>query len=377
MTAEKDFQERLSHLIQEEIARLKKENEELAKQIQLLEESTKELDRKSYNLFILYHASKTLGSHLEIEELHQIFVDMITEVMGVGWGLLYLVDEEHETLFLRKLKSIEVLDFPVSLKIGEGIAEWITGQSEIASFEKFKLNPLFLNAFPEIQKLNALYPNLIVPLIYKARFLGLLILGNKLDRSPFSENDLELLNTISSLAATAFMNAHLYEMAIRDSTTRLFVPRYFRQRLNEEIKRAKRYVKPISLAMFDIDNFKQINDFFGHLRGDQALVQISGIIRASCREDVDIPCRYGGEEFALVLPETDANGAYLVAERIRVAVENASFFGNNTRLTISCGVACYPHHASTLEELIENADRALYRSKKAGKNKVTIHNSSS
>lgn len=362
--------------LREELSRLKSENQELFSRLQSAEEGTKELDRKSYNLFILYHASRSLGSILDVEELLQLTIDMTTEVMGVDWGLLYLVDEEHERLALRKTKSIEQNPFPEVLSIGEGMVEWSLGKAEMILFDKLSAVSPFLNAFPEIRQFEKFNPSIIVPLFHKVRFVGLLVLGARLDGLTYSENDLELLNTIASLSATAFMNAHLYEMAIRDGTTKLFVPRYFRQRLQEEVKRAKRYFKPLSLIMLDIDDFKGINDTYGHPHGDQVLAQISAVIRKCCREDVDIPCRYGGEEFAIVLPETDSDGAFTVADRIRATIDASSFLKEELHITVSAGVAAYPVHASTMEEIVERADLALYESKRAGKNKVTIHNAS-
>ncbi len=353
------------------------EKEELLTRIHELEEQAKELDQKSYNLFILYHASKALGSMLDEEELLQLTVDMTTEVMGVEWGAIYLVNEDTGFLELRKVKGLESRETPpIALKLGEGFPLWMNEKSEILSFQAVPPEALFFNAFPEIKLLEPHQPSIVVPLFHKVRFLGFLILSHRLDGQPFSTNDFELLTTITSLSATALMNAHLYELAIRDGTTKLFVARYFRRRLQEEVKRSKRYNKPLSLIMMDIDDFKKVNDLHGHLQGDHTLAQISAIIRSCSREDVDIPCRYGGEEFALLLPETDLNGAYLVAERIRSKVESARFASSQIYVTISAGVAVYPDDAEIDEALVEKADFALYESKKSGKNKVSVHKKS-
>jgi diguanylate cyclase (GGDEF)-like protein len=353
------------------------EREEFLTRIAELEEKTKELDQKSYNLFILYHASKALGSILDEEELLQLSVDMTTEVMGCEWGAIYLVNEETGLLELRKVKGLDSRPFPPSiLKLGEGFPLWLNEKSEILSFRILMQGTPFFNAFPEVQLLEPHKPSLVVSLFHKVRFLGLLILGNRLDGQPFSANDFELLSTITSLSATSLMNAHLYELAIRDGTTKLFVARYFRRRLQEEVKRSKRYSKPLAFVMMDIDDFKKVNDAYGHLEGDRTLAQISAIIRSCSREDVDIPCRYGGEEFALLLPETDLSGAYLVAERIRAKVEATKFSLAEAHVTISAGVAIYPDDADEDDALVEKADFALYDSKKSGKNKVSAHNKS-
>lgn len=329
-----------------------------------------ELDRKTYNLFILYHASRALSSVLEVEELLELSTDMCTEVMNVAWGLFYLMGEELDSLELRKSKGVDAKLIPQSFKLVEGMAEWGKGKVEQMPYADLRPDMPLFRSFPGLKQLAPLNPYFVVPIFHKLRFVGLLVLGKRLDARTFDENDLELLSTMVSLAANAILNAHLYELAILDGTTKLFVVRYFRQRMKEEIKRSGRYAQPLTLIMADIDHFKEVNDQHGHLAGDQVLSDIGAIIRKCTREYVDVPCRYGGEEFAILLPETDLEGGFHVAERIRKAIETATFLKEGIKLTASLGVAAYPTDALTDEELIEKADLALYEAKRAGRNKV-------
>ncbi len=159
--------------------------------------------------------------------------------------------------------------------------------------------------------------------------------------------------------------------AVTDGLTGLHNHAYFLQSLRRELQRSKRYHLHLSLIMLDLDDFKSLNDTRGHREGDRVLVKAAGLIEGSLRE-IDVAARYGGEEFAVVLPDTPRTGAHVVAERIRYRVEQHLHRIRRGGVTISGGVACFPDDAASAEELIERADRGLYRSKRAGKNRVTL-----
>lgn len=337
-------------------------------------DNNQELDRKAYNLFVLYHASRTLSSVMDVQELSKLSLDMTGEVVRTKWGLFYLMNEGQEHLSLRAVKGVDAKQVPEHLELGDGFVEWTTGKTETKSFQELRQSLLWTHAFPKINDLAFLKPAFVVPIFHKIQFVGLLILGEKSDEGAFSENDLELLSTIASLSANAIVNAHLYELAILDGATQLFVVRYFKQRMVEEMKRATRYTQPLAFIMLDIDYFKNVNDAYGHLVGDKVLIKVADIIRECTREFIDLPCRYGGEEFAILLPETDSFGAYHVAERIREGVQNASFLDAKLKLTISGGIACYPADATEPEALIEKADLALYEAKRSGRNIIMAYN---
>ncbi len=167
--------------------------------------------------------------------------------------------------------------------------------------------------------------------------------------------------------------------AITDGLTGLYNRPFFDASLRRELKRARRYGLSFSLVMLDLDDFKMVNDRYGHLVGDDALARFSDVIRASVRE-IDVACRYGGEEFAIILPETSRTGAYIVSERIRVDAKEAFDripLGSSTAakisLSVSGGIAIYPTDSNTAEGLLRLADKALYRSKHEGKNRITLH----
>jgi diguanylate cyclase (GGDEF)-like protein len=206
---------------------------------------------------------------------------------------------------------------------------------------------------------------------------GLLIAEN-VERDYFRDRDIQLLSIVSRSAALALENAELHkraeELTIIDELTETYNYRYFVQKLQEEKKRAYRYNLQLSLIMVDIDWFKKINDSYGHEVGNVVLKELSDVIKG-CIRDVDIFCRYGGEEFVVILPQTPQVEASRIGERIRERVEQMVVDAGNERrlkITVSVGVTSYPENGKSHEDLVSIADQALYRAKGAGKNSVCI-----
>ncbi|MEW6188427.1 MAG: diguanylate cyclase, partial [Thermodesulfobacteriota bacterium] len=214
---------------------------------------------------------------------------------------------------------------------------------------------------------------LCTPIVGQGRTIGILYLENNLTPNAFTPERLELLKLISTQAAVSLENARLFELATTDGLTKLYIQRYFHFLLDQELHRSLRHSQPLSLVMMDIDNFKKINDTYGHLSGDEVLCQVAGTIRTNCRTE-DLPARYGGEEFVLLLPATDQDGALAAAEKIRRAVEEMAVPVGVKKLqvTISLGVAVFPTMAADKTSLIRCADQALYAAKRAGKNRVGL-----
>ena len=161
----------------------------------------------------------------------------------------------------------------------------------------------------------------------------------------------------------------LSKLAMTDSLTGLYNRYYLFKRLEEEIKRAKRYNHPLCMIIFDIDNFKQINDKYGHDVGDAVLSMVARVLKRNIRE-TDIAGRFGGEEFVIVCPETDIENGHLVAEKVREAISQINF--GDFKVTVSIGLSCFS--GETAEQLLKKADIALYRAKNSGKNRVEVYN---
>lgn len=215
-----------------------------------------------------------------------------------------------------------------------------------------------------------------VPLFMYGGCEGVIAVQSSRPRA-FREDHQHLLQSLGLQIAAALQNAHLYELAMVDGLTGLFMRRYFDARIDEEIERSKRYQTPFSVVMIDVDDFKKLNDEHGHLIGDRVLRTIADVVKGQMR-GVDTAARYGGEEIALILPRTEMVAAYNVGERIRAAIADERVTTDSEPpkvlgVTASFGIASYPESkAKDGEDLVRRADRALYRAKKTGKNRVEL-----
>ncbi len=215
---------------------------------------------------------------------------------------------------------------------------------------------------------------LCVPLLTREQSMGVLYVDSKEVMGAFGTQELDLLTAIASQASIAITNAQLYERATVDGLTRLYVRSFFEQRLSQELIRSQRFGEPVSVLMLDVDHFKKFNDTYGHAVGDLVLKLVADVIRKTIREDIDIPARFGGEEMLVLMPDTGIEGAAVLAERVRAAIEGAALphsDGSILRVKVSGGVATAPDHGMTASDLIEAADAALYHSKRNGRNQVT------
>lgn len=334
-----------------------------------------QLDRSEFKLYTSNHVSRVLGSLLDIEEVLNLLTDTIAEVMTVRACYVLLQSEELDTLVVRgvHIPMGDVRAEVISLTETEKVQDWLAHIGWEPRVMRDFSDPVFLAAFPGADRqLRAASIELIVPMMSKNRLVGIIALDRKYTGAPFDQRDDDSLVMLAPLAANALSNAQLYELAIVDGLTRVYVVRYFKQRCREEIKRSRRYGKPLSLIIWDIDHFKQVNDTFGHIVGDRVLHEVASIIKRSARTDIDLVARYGGEEFVLLLPETDLKGATVLAERIRVAVEAKKFGLDGLRVTISGGICDFPNGSRDYAELLGLADDALFRAKRAGRNQVCL-----
>jgi diguanylate cyclase (GGDEF)-like protein len=210
----------------------------------------------------------------------------------------------------------------------------------------------------------------LFPLSSRERAIGVLALGS-CRGGAFDEHTLARLQPLADAVALAFENVRLFqktrELSITDEVTPLYNFRYFHQALERELKLVNRYGSALSLIFVDLDHFKPINDQYGHLRGSRTLREVGFLIRAAVRE-TDVPARYGGDEFVVILPQTEGAPARVLAEKLRRLVEGHTFLqeeGINARLGVSLGVATYPAEATTKEALIRLADKRMYEDKES------------
>lgn len=340
------------------------------------------LQKTLHNISILYNIGQAMNFIDDLKRLIQLILAKAIQTIGAERGSLMLYDSTSNELVIKVVyglpdKEIEkkINEGQVEctrIKVGEGIAGDAFLNKKAIITNLGENDPRFVPSF-----LSNVQSLLCIPLIVKEEAIGVINITNKKAGHFFDQDDLDFMGALANQAAIAISNAQLYELAITDSLTKLFIRRHFEFLLDNEIKRSARYKHHISLLMMDIDNFKSINDTYGHQAGDEMLKKIANVIQATIRK-IDMASRYGGEEFALILPETHKENARKIAERLRKKISEVSIHvkgGKEVSPTISIGIASYPVDAEDKLSLIGYADEALYFSKKMGKNCVSEYNS--
>ncbi len=327
---------------------------------------------------ILHEIGKTLTSTLDLKEVLSIIMQKISELLKPSnWSLLLIDEEKHELFFeiavgenADKLKNMH-------LTMGEGIAGWVAMTGEALLIPDVTKDPRFT---PKIDHITHLKTQSIicVPLKSKGRVLGVVELINKLEDKQFNPTDLNILTTLTDYAAIAIENAkylqRVQELTIRDDLTTLYNSRYLHLMLESEMERSKRYGLHFAMIFLDLDHFKLVNDKHGHIIGSKVLRETAEVIRLELRKP-DIPIRYGGDEFVVLLPETDKKGAYKVAARMRESLNDHVFLrdeGFNIRLTASFGVASFPEDADNTLDLVRLSDQAMYRIKETTRDGIAL-----
>lgn len=311
------------------------------------------------------------------QEAHHLFEELLAAATGAldaQQGSVLRYDAEREHLVL------EVLKIP-PIPVREGIAGKVFRTGQPIRVEDASTDPLCAQLSRPRYKTSSFVS---LPIHVRGNCIGVLNLTEKAD-GPFLESDLQVLQVYTGLIGVAFdrrdfrqeMEA-LKRMSITDHLTGLRNRRYFEDKLKEEVERSRRFQHSASLIMLDIDDFKIYNDTLGHVQGDDALRITAGCINRSVRS-IDLVCRYGGEEFAIVLPQTPVESATIVAERIRREIEHYPYPEEGVlprgTLSASLGLAAFAADAADPEELLQKADQALYWAKSEGKNRVVVYQS--
>jgi diguanylate cyclase (GGDEF)-like protein len=302
------------------------------------------------------------------------FLAKFLEIPKIG---IYIVDSKKDNTLYSYINNISE-ELPVAFYVFTKYSTWLNeGANKPFSIYQIQDDPIISEYFGGKNLINfkKLGVKVIIPAVSRGVLQALILLADGKEEGVFFENikqKKDLLSDIVEEFANDIMSTRFKEVAILDELTRLYNRRYMLQKLEEEISKANQTKSKLSFILCDIDNFKKFNDIYGHQVGDEVLRVVAKVFRKSSRADFDIPCRYGGEEIGLILPNTDSEKAFQIAERIRMNVSSKRFEGVPTIITVSIGLATYPDHAVDVESLIKEADEALYYSKKTGKNKTTI-----
>jgi diguanylate cyclase (GGDEF)-like protein len=305
---------------------------------------------------------------LDLEELLGRVCGLIQDAFRVSHVSLFL-REDHD-LVLRAHHGTLTPCIPAGGRFAANTQPWAKILSDSCTLMECDLchAPTGVKFFAETAS------RMCIPLVSFGQTLGVLALDSaKIDA--FRDGDQQSLEAVADICATAIQNAHyvdrVKQLAYLDGLTGIFNRRFFEMRILEEIERAHRYGTGMAVIMADIDQFKKLNDEFGHVLGDEVLRQTSSLFNQQLRKG-DVVCRYGGEEFSILLTQVNGQQALGVAEKLRKLVEGWQFPGVPRTVTISAGAAALPEHGTTRDELVKAADSALYAAKQMGRNAVCL-----
>jgi len=333
---------------------------------------TSELEKSQVQIETVYEASRSLGEIYRFEQVIDEVLEIAHNILKYQHFSILLLDKQKEDLLLKgKIefgRKFQYSDPPeISL---EGISGSALKKGKGVRIYEVKDDPRYIPGLEEA------HSEMAVPMISQGKTIGVLNAESR-KVGAFSEQDQKIFSILASSAAMALENASLHqkmeELTVIDELTGIYNYRYFVQKLANELKRARRYHQNLSLLMIDIDWFKRYNDNYGHLFGNLILSDLAKVIK-SCIRDTDVLIRYGGEEFVVILPQTEKEDARNIGERIRSKVEQAQFEEKEKKfkvsLTVSLGVATFPENGTEPEELVRSVDQALYLAKGKGKNLI-------
>ena len=337
-------------------------------------------EKRKKEIDLLSSTTYRLNEIREPEMLYETIMESSVHLTDAERGSLMLVEDGTSYLAIKAAKGINrKLLKEIKIKVGEGIAGKVFEKGAPIIVHDIEKDEKFLLRRKPSYRTGSF---ISIPLKAGEKTLGVLNISDKMTGEVFSEEDMAILSYFASYASVALerslyysLVAHLKELSITDSLTGLYNKRYFEERFFEEQQRSERYNLTFSLAMLDIDDFKLFNDTEGHLAGDRLLKNIATIAKENLRF-IDIIARFGGEEFAIIMPVTEKDEAFLVAERIRKAMKEQlprtwKVFPKE-KITITAGVATFPHDGRDTKELLRNADKALYKGKREGKDRTIL-----
>ncbi len=332
-----------------------------------------QIQQQNQEFAALYQASKKMLSFVSLGDNLNGFLSLIGTFISYDIAVVGLFEED-----VLKIKAVAGFKDEIIGKTvpKDSLMYWVSRHKQYLDIKKYKekkkINPLI----DESVKLPNLDRITIYPFLIEDRVIGIFMLGfNKANISEYEKNVLEILANQTSIAIS---NAMLFEkvnlMATTDGLTGVYNHRFFQEKLSEELERAIRYNEKLVFMLLDIDFFKKVNDTYGHPVGDLVLKNISQCLKAEARK-VDIVARYGGEEFAVIMVQTGKEGGLKFAERLRETIQKKEilFSGGKLNVTTSIGLACFPDDAKDKPNLIEKADKALYKAKKTGRNRVVTY----
>jgi len=341
------------------------------------EAAAPERKRQLEEVAIFNDVAKALTSSLNLDSILQTIMEKMAEFFRPDTWSLLMVDEQKDELYF----AIAIGDAAETLKtvrmrMGEGIAGWVARNGESLIVPDVYNDPRFAKRVDEYTKWKT-RSIICVPLQSKHRVLGVIQLINCAMES-FGEQEMFFLHALCDYAAIAIDNARsvekIQELTITDDCTGLYNARHLYKTLEAEVYRSARFGYEFSVIFLDLDHFKSVNDTYGHLIGSKLLQEIGFKVKSQLRL-IDYAFRYGGDEFVILLPQTDKNSALVVARRLQEMMRRTQFLaddGLNLNVRCSMGLATYPEDAKSSHEIIRQADEMMYMVKNSSRDNIAV-----
>ncbi|UCD85934.1 MAG: diguanylate cyclase [Deltaproteobacteria bacterium] len=319
----------------------------------------------------IFDACRAISTCFEQSRLYQLTLDAFSKMVKGDFGIGLFYSKNSSAPELKAYKGLNKNEAKILRDVVLGSINLNSNKLRDESFLQE------LKTSSKIKKMNMdLLLALVAPVRNKDKIMGILVIFRLKGSEEFTKKDMAVATFVGREVSFALENAVKYieakELSYIDDLTELHNPRYLEIAMDREIRRAKRYKSKMALLFLDLDYFKNVNDTYGHTAGGKVLTE-TGRVLMSCVREVDSVVRYGGDEYTIILVEADSKRALQVAERIRKAVENYTFLseeGLNIKMTTCIGVACYPDDAKNKADLLDLADKAMYRGKDTGRNAV-------
>jgi diguanylate cyclase (GGDEF)-like protein len=328
-----------------------------------------ELSKREQELALINRLTGVITSSLDINEVYDTFIDELREVIDVDFATVALVEGKELRFSALSTKVGSAWQVGDNIPLEGTATEWVITHKKSMVEPDLTKDSIFWTGAEYIRR--GIRSTVYLPIISKGEGLGSLIVASR-NPNAYSPGQIKLLERLASQISTSIANSQLYARAEQrarvDELTGLFNRRHFDETLKQEVNRHSRYGSMLSLAFLDLDNFKKYNDTNGHIAGDKLLTEISTLIKSACRS-VDLTFRYGGDEFAIIMPHTPCEDAYDVTERVRSLI-NREMTKKQFGVSTSIGLASWPNDGLKPDDIVDAADRALYHSKMTGGNRT-------